>query len=117
MDDTDYGWCSFQGGASVGQIGCEGGAIVLDEEHADGARITLERGGAAAPFAITCGIYDWLVHTRFFDTEDGAKEAFQSMEMEMVHILRLIPDQANFDFDRDGPPVIQAIGNFVERFP
>jgi hypothetical protein len=46
--------------------GSEGGTIVLDEEHGLGARITLEKDGAIAPFTITCGIYGWMAHTRFF---------------------------------------------------
>jgi len=57
--------------------GSEGGVIVRDEEHALGARITLETGCGIAPYAITCGIYGWMMHTCFLeelaDDEEGQR--------------------------------------------
>ena len=50
-------WHAYGNGTSTGMKGSEGGTIVLDEEHSDGARITLEQGGHTAPWAITCGVY------------------------------------------------------------
>jgi hypothetical protein len=32
-------WMPFEDGSTVGQIGSDGGVIVLDHEHTDGARI------------------------------------------------------------------------------
>lgn len=39
-------------------------SLVRDEEHSAGARITLERDGSIAPFAITCGIYGGFLYHR-----------------------------------------------------
>lgn len=66
-------WNACSDGKTVGQDGSEEGAIVLDEEHTDGARITLERDSKTAPAAITCGVYGWMVHTRFFADESEAR--------------------------------------------
>src|SRR5262249_53589230 len=67
------GWGPFDGGATVGQRGSEDGAIVRDDEHDLGARITLERGCAHCPVAVTCGIYGWFFHTRFLGSEAEAE--------------------------------------------
>jgi hypothetical protein len=116
VNQISSGWNSFEGGASIGKRGSEHGVIGLDDEHAYGARITLERDATPAPFSITCGPCGGLfVHTRFFGAEDSAKEAFQSMKTELARILRLIPDEANSD--RDEGAVMPAMHNFVGRFP
>ncbi|HEX8118016.1 MAG TPA: hypothetical protein VF521_12155, partial [Pyrinomonadaceae bacterium] len=83
-------WYSFDGGRSIGQTGSEGGRILRDEEHSDMARITLERGGYR-PFSITCGIYGWMVHTRFFADEAEAQNAFEEMKHGLANILNIIP--------------------------
>ena len=66
-------WQPFHAGKTCGEIGTEAGVILRDEEHVEGARITLERVERRRRFrrpvvryAITCGIYDWMVHTRCF---------------------------------------------------
>ena len=73
-------WYTFNRGATLGTEGSERGVIVTDEEHALGARLTLERGTQTAPFAITCGVYGWLVHTRFFPSETEANAEYDSDE-------------------------------------
>ncbi len=95
-------WHAFDGGASAGQQGSEGGVIVLDEEHADGARITLERDGHA-PWSITCGVYGWMLHTRFFSSRDEAVAALEPMRQGLEAIL------SNDDDSR--------FSEFVARFP
>lgn len=50
-------WIAFENGTTVGATGSEGGTILWDDLHPDGARITLER--TASRFAITCGVYGW----------------------------------------------------------
>ena len=55
--------CSCPRTTSTEEWASEGGVILRELEHPDGARIALERGGAVSPFAITCGIYGWMVHT------------------------------------------------------
>jgi len=111
------GWYAFDRGKSIGQQGSEDGIIVRDEEHSDGARITLERDGQAAPFAITCGIYGWMVHTRFFDTEFEAQAEFESMRAELARILATLPLAADPDIDAKERVASQLISEFAERFP
>lgn len=79
------GWIPFENGTTVGTTGSEGGTILRDELHPDGARITLER--TASQFAITCGVYGWMVHTRFFDvgrcaSEGGGCHSYGSLSAE-----------------------------------
>lgn len=106
------GWYSFEGGKTIGARGSEGGTIVRDEEHGDGARITLERETLhRVPFAITCGIYGWMVHTRFFADEPTAFDAYDSMRRSIDAILTLLAREP------DGDSVSEAIDEFVEKYP
>jgi hypothetical protein len=73
-------WHAFGDGTSTGTKGSEGGTIALDEEHPDGARITLEQGGHTAPWAITCGVYGLMVHTRFFADRPRAETEYEAMK-------------------------------------
>jgi hypothetical protein len=73
-------WHAFGDGRSTGTKGSEGGTIVLDEEHPGGARITLEQGGHTAPWAITCGVYGLMVHTRFFADRSTAEAEYEAMK-------------------------------------
>jgi len=73
-------WHAYGNGTSTGMKGSEGGIIVLDEEHSDGARITLEQGGHTAPWAITCGVYGLMVHTRFFADRTTAEAEYEAMK-------------------------------------
>ncbi|HEY0977506.1 MAG TPA: hypothetical protein VGE21_08560 [Flavobacteriales bacterium] len=52
-----------------------------DEEHEEGARITLEKDGGVAPFSLTLGIYGALVDTRFYGTIENAEAEFASLKM------------------------------------
>lgn len=106
------GWNAYESGRTRGTRGSEGGTIVLDDEHSDGARITLERDTLHnVPFAITCGIYGWLVHTRFFADEPGAAAAFDEMKAALARILHLIAGQVGPD------RITEAVDAFVEQFP
>ena len=59
-------WINYQNGSTIGESGTENGNIIFDEEHVDGARITLEQNcHQNIPFAITSGIYGGIVHTTF----------------------------------------------------
>ncbi|NLF76561.1 MAG: hypothetical protein GX573_12765 [Chloroflexi bacterium] len=109
-------WKAYKEGITVGQGGTENGVIILDDEHIEGARITLERDGYT-PFAITCGIYGWFVHTRFFGMETKARQAFEDMKRELDRILGLIPDRGDPEAETKLPVVIDAITDFVAQFP
>jgi hypothetical protein len=101
-------WRPFNDGASLGGGGSESGIVMIDDEHAKGARITLEKRLNAAPFVVTCGVYGWLVHTRFFATEEEGRCAFKAMKPS----LEALASSAADDFE-----MIDAINAFVDRFP
>jgi hypothetical protein len=111
------GWAAIENGASIGTEGSEGGVIERDEEHPDGARITVERGGSIAPYSITCGVYGWMLHTRFFGTAQEASQAFEEMKVGLADILSLIPLVSDPQADTRCARVVDAIQDFVARFP
>jgi hypothetical protein len=109
-------WRPFDGGATIGQCGSEGGVILHDEEHELGARISLERDCAqGVPFAVTCGIYGWFFHTRFLGSE--AEAEFAAMREGLTAILDRIPLVRDPDADIRAVEVSEAIQAFVDRFP
>ncbi|NOU28183.1 MAG: hypothetical protein HOO96_09790 [Polyangiaceae bacterium] len=70
-------------------VGSEGGQVRLDEEHPLGARVTLEEGGATAPWAITCGIYGAMCHTIFLGSEDEGRAAVARVKAHLEAILAM----------------------------
>ena len=87
--------------------------ILLDDEHTDGARITLERGGHNAAFSITCGVYGWMVHTRFFGDEAEARREYGAMKVALSDLVRLNISDA----DGGVPLAGDEFSKFVDRFP
>jgi hypothetical protein len=110
-------WLPFDGGSSIGREGSEEGIIVRDETHPHGARITLERDLLLVPFAITCAIYGWIMHTRYFATEAEAQQAFDEMKPELAKILSLIPAAGDPEADAAFPAIVRALDDFIERYP
>ena len=100
------GWEPFEGGRTVGLHGSEGGEILRDEEHGAGARITLERGGPGAPFAVTCGVYGVFMHTAFAADEGEGRRKYDAMREGLVEIISL-PDPGE---------VMGRVSAFVEAF-
>jgi hypothetical protein len=80
-------WHPFENGATLGQQGSEQGIIAQDDEHRDGARITLERDGCTAPFSITCGIYGLFVHTGFAADKPEALQKYAAMKGRLEQVL------------------------------
>lgn len=109
-------WHPFDDGKSIGGRGSEGGIILRDEEHADGARVTLERDGHTAPFSITCGIYGWMVHTCFQSTESEGQNVFEQMKTELAKIISTIPLAADPDVETKSQLVCESISEFVKKF-
>ncbi len=107
------GWRDFDGGKTLGERGSERGVILIDEEHDAGARITLERDGVCAPFAITCGVYGWLMHTRFFDADVEARGEFDAMKLALAELAVWEPAAGGDDTSE----MIDVMHAFVERFP
>lgn len=117
MNNNHLGWYPFDDGGTIGKQGTEHGAVIRDEEHVDGARITLEQNTVHAPYAITCGIYDWMFHTRFFADEATALAALEEMKIAISHILSLMPGENDPNTEARFAQVSTAIGEFVRRFP
>ncbi len=123
MEQSIRPWCNFAEGSTIGHEGSESGQIVLDEEHPDGARISLERATTIAPFAITCGIYGWFFHTRYFSDEAEAKREFHSMKAALEQIIEGLPVTSAEESDTNSEKKdamersMKAIAQFVERFP
>lgn len=110
-------WHPFDQGSTIGQSGSEAGVIVRDEEHPLGARVTLERSTPAALFAISCGVYGWMVHTRFFRDEAEAEAEYQEMRDALTSILSTVPEASEAENREKMYPVYEAVASFVERFP
>lgn len=111
-------WLTYHEGATLGAKGAEGGAIVRDEEHPDGARITLERETLrGVPFAITCGVYGLLAHTRFFADEPTAVHEFARMQGALEALLCLMPDDSDGDIASAADAAEDAAAAFIEQFP
>lgn len=111
------GWATLENGGTVGSRGSENGVILIDEEHSLGARITLERDGAIAPFSITCGIYGWMLHTRFLDSLARAEADLGKMKDALNVILLSIPREDDPQVDVKMKVVTDSIAAFVHRFP
>jgi hypothetical protein len=102
-------WSPVDNGATLGTSGSESGLILLDEEYDEAARITLERDAAVAPFAITCGVYARLMHTRFFHAEDEARREYAAMKLTLQEIVD--------GFDSGDPQRTHSARQAVEGFP
>jgi hypothetical protein len=113
--ETAMSWGPFNEGSTIGAEGSEGGIILRDVEHPLGSRITLERGGAIAPYSVTCGIYGWFFHTRFLGSE--AEANLPAMQDGLVAILGIIPNIDDPESDTKMRAAGEAIGEFVDRFP
>ncbi|HXG85525.1 MAG TPA: hypothetical protein VNI84_15995 [Pyrinomonadaceae bacterium] len=109
-------WYEYDDGFSIGTSGADGGIIARDEEHAGGARITLEEESSFAPFSITCGVYGWMFHTRYFTDEAEAAEQFELMKADLDEILQSV--SADDEDDEDAlAAVSEELSEFVEKYP
>jgi hypothetical protein len=80
--DTDPApdWHDFDKKETIGRTGAEGGIIIADLENIHGARITVERDSAAAPWSITFGIYGLLFHTHFKSHPDEVTQSLHWLQ-------------------------------------
>ena len=108
-------WHPSEGGATLGQVGSEEGIVVRDEEHPLGARITLERATSVAPFAITCGIYGWMMHTRFFSSDAEAGTQYDLMKTSLSELLEAAEQTADVDGGRQ--VMYDGIDEFIGAYP
>jgi hypothetical protein len=112
---ADILWQPFENGNTLGQSGSEEGIIVRDEEHSLGARISLERDTRVAPFAITCGIYGWMMHTRFFTYQDEAEGQYDNMKIALASLLESADKTAGIDGGRQA--MLDGIDAFIGNYP
>jgi hypothetical protein len=105
-------WEIFDQGFTINQLGSENGIIIRDEVFPDYSRITLEKDTPTAPFAITCGIFDWLVHTRYFASQKQADSEFELMKKELTRIVMLFSDAKD-----ESRNITLECKKFVELFP
>ncbi len=112
---TGSTWHPFENGATIGHAGSEEGFIVRDEEHSLGARITLERAAGVASFAITCGIYGWMMHTRYFAAEAEAETQYNLMKTSLTELLEAAEQTAEIDGGRQ--VMFDGIDKFVGDYP
>lgn len=91
------------------RTGSEGGTIVADEEIPDVCRITLEARCPIAPYAITCGVYDGMVHTTWASSANEAHSKYEGMK-------RDLRDFATGRKEADFGTVTEWISNFVEKW-
>jgi hypothetical protein len=88
-------WVPFDNGATIGTTGSEGGVILRDDEHPLGSRITLERGGTTAPFAITCGIYGSMFHTTWASAQSEGVTKYEAMRDRLTQMLE-VPSEEEY---------------------
>jgi len=110
-------WQPFNNGSSIGQEGTEMGTIIRDEWYAATARITLEEEPRVVPFAITCTVYGWMAHTRYFGTEEEAHQAFDAMKPAIAGIVHLIPGDGDPDEAEKVAGLAAALKHFTADFP
>jgi hypothetical protein len=115
--DEAMSWHSFQEGRSIGLKGSEDGAILNDEEYAAAARITLEQAGRTAPYAITCGLYGWMLHTRYFESQSAAESAFTDMKEDLASILLRLASLRTLPAAQQLAEVSPLLQDFLEKYP
>jgi hypothetical protein len=103
-------WFAYDNGYSIGSVGAEGGEILRDEEHVVGARLTLRRGNNYV--SVSCSIYGWMDHTRFFGTVSDAQREYLLMKPLLSDMMENILSAGESDIK-----MWEAIAEFVRRFP
>ena len=103
-------WFAYEDGDSIGRVGAEGSIILRDEEHQGGARITLKRGTNYV--SVSCSVYGWMDHTRFFGTVIEAQREYLLMKPSLSNMVENILSAGGSDLK-----MWEAIADFVRRFP
>ena len=112
---TGSSWRPFEDGKTLGLPGSEEGIVVRDEEHSLGARITLERAASVAPFAITCGIYGWMIHTCYLSSEAEADSQYDLMKNSLTALLEAAEQTAAIDGGHQ--VLMDGVEKFVGEYP
>lgn len=120
MSDTrsTLEWGPGDHGPAPGAAGSERGVVVRHDEYWDGdhgAGLTIERdipNGPAGSAAITCGVYGWMLHTRFFASMAEAQAAAELMRPVLAELVEaIVGGQISVEHPGTG------WSDFVARFP
>jgi hypothetical protein len=103
-------WLAYDEGKSIGSVGAEGGEILRDEEHKAGARVTLKRGSSY--ISVSCNVYGWMDHTRFFSSVTEAQREYLLMKPSLANMVENILSAGESNLK-----MWEAIAEFVRRFP
>jgi hypothetical protein len=103
-------WSAYDEGQSIGSVGAEGGVILRDEEHEAGARVTLKHGDSY--ISVSCNVYGWMDHTRFFSSITEAQREYLLMRASLGNMVENILSAGKSDLK-----MWEAIAEFVRRFP
>lgn len=103
-------WLAYDDGRTIGRVNSEGGVILNDEEYMNVARITLKRGERIV--SVSCNIYGWINHSRFFTGVGEAERDFIVMKRELGKIMEILIGE-----DANSLKGWEAISEFVRRFP
>lgn len=108
-------WTDYDGGASLGWMGSQGGTIARDEEQEGQLRLTYEVDDSRSFHALTCSVTGWLLHHRFFDNAEQALAEFEAMKpaLEDLRIQLREGGPGSPEEARRGGPVLAA---FLARF-
>ena len=115
-DENNRAWVPFKQGRTIGTHGSEEGVILRDEVYKGGTRITLERDARQIPFAITCGISDWMVHTTYCGTIMEAERKYEEMKLELARIYDFIPYETDPDGEEKLPQLYVELDHFTRKF-
>ena len=108
-------WLPYEEGKTIGQAGSENGVILRDEEYDGAARITLERN-EQTPYAITCGIYDWMVHTTFGGDLQEMEQRYEEMKVELVRLWDLLPYRIDPEEDKKLEVFHAELSAFIHKY-
>jgi len=102
-------WLAYDNGRGNNNAGAEGGEILRDEKHIGGARVTLKHGSS---YVISCSVYGWMDHTRFFSSAADAQREYLLMKSSLTNMVENISSAGGSDLK-----MWEAIADFVRRFP
>ena len=103
-------WSPYQLGKTLGTCGLEGDLILKDEEHPNGARITMKRGKNY--LSITCNLYQWIHHSRLFISQREAEREYEEMKPAIAEVVSLLAAG-----DKSDVKAWEVVSDFVSRFP
>ena len=99
-------WRVFEEAKSPEIRGPDDRATVLDEEHSNGARITLERDATGAHWQITCSLYRVFNHSAKATSNSEALQKYADMKRDLESIMAEDPST----------PCYEKIRLFTDRY-